>query len=100
MQWVNLLAQTQTLGGDPVNNYLTPLISLGGFGLLLILLLTGRVVTKSAFDEMRSDRDAYKAAAELATQTLAKNQATMDKLTDQGDVDSRLLTEIKAQAEE
>jgi hypothetical protein len=75
---------------DPITPWLQPLYSLGGFGLLLALLLWGRVVTKSTHDEMRADRDAWKHAAELARED---RQSQIDRDA----VLLRLLEEIKAQ---
>lgn len=50
-----LLAQ---VAPDSISPFVNALISLGGFGLMLILLLTGKLVPKSGLDEMRADRDA------------------------------------------
>jgi hypothetical protein len=56
----------------------------GAVGLLLTavwLVLTGKIVPKSLHDEVRQDRDAYRAAAETAIAATVKTAASVDRLT-------------------
>lgn len=69
------------------------MVSLGGFGLLLMLLLTGRLVTKSQYEEVKADRDSYKKTAELL---LNDKQADLTRDTTM----IHLLEEIKELAKE
>lgn len=94
MPWPILLSQTSTT--DPTYGYANALISLGGFGLLLVLLLLGRVVTKATLDEMRTEKEAWRTAAELANQTVVSLQESLRQFADQGEISNKLLTEIKA----
>jgi hypothetical protein len=94
-QWF-VLAQVANLSQDPTYQWITPLVSLGGFGFLLVLLLLGRVQTKAAYDEMKEDRDAWKAACEISNQSLSSAQASLKQFADAGEVTNRLLTEIKS----
>jgi hypothetical protein len=95
MQWPSIVSQAAPVT-DPTSGYVGPLISLGGFGLLLVLLLLGRVVTKATLDEMRTEKEAWRTAAELANQTVVSLQESLRQFADQGEISNKLLTEIKA----
>lgn len=55
----------------------------GATGLLLVavwLVLSGRIVPRSLHDEVRRDRDVYRAAAETALKASAEQAANVGKL--------------------
>ena len=83
------LAQTPTV--DPLSPFMTALISLGGFGLLIVLLLTGWVVTKRAYDELRSDRDSWRRAYEDEHSLRMKLERSTDTVLEQGRLTIHLL---------
>src|SRR5688500_3513863 len=87
---------SQTTQTDPLQPWLTPLFNLGGFGLLLLLLLIGRLWPKASYDEMRLDRDAYKQAWQTERDAHVALQKTVETVVGQGELTNKLLTEIKA----
>lgn len=84
---------------DPISPFSTAIISLGGFGLLLLLLLFGRLVTKSQYDELRADRDAWRAACEReqANNTDLREQVVA-MLVEQGKTNTKFLEDLKEAA--
>jgi hypothetical protein len=84
--WVPVLLQAAP--NDPLDSWMTPLVSLGGFGLLLILLLTDRLYTRSAYQEMKAERDSYKRTTEIL---LANEQTDLKR----DEVIHRIFEEIR-----
>jgi hypothetical protein len=60
---------------------LVDLLKTGGpFGIVLVLMVTGFLVTKGAHDDMRADREAWRAAFETER---AAHQTTREALTEE-----------------
>lgn len=56
----------------------------GAVGLLLLAVwavLSGRIIPRATHDEVRKDRDAYRAAAETALAATAESAAQVERLT-------------------
>jgi hypothetical protein len=59
--------------------WLTPLYNLGGFGCMLVLILTGGLWTKKAVEDLREDRDNWRKTAETSMSALTTLQSQVDK---------------------
>ena len=96
-----LLMQTASSSGSDPSYYgfATPIIGLGGFGLLLILLLIRRLVLISELDETKADRDTWKDSAFKLMDALSVAQASLKELSDQNEITDKLLSEIKDQGQ-
>lgn len=89
-----LLAQTAP-STDIFSSFLPGIVSLGGFGLLLMLILTGYLVTKKNYDEMKQDRDDWRNRSDAESALRVKAQEALTIALEQGQTTALALEEIR-----
>lgn len=90
---------SQTAIVDPtIQPFATTILNSGGIGLLLLLVLTGRLMVRSAFDELKADRAAWKTAYETERDARTQEHSTLELLVEQGKLSYKVLEDIQADA--
>lgn len=90
------LAQAAT--ADPLSPWLTPIYNLGGFGLLLFLLLVGKLWTKAAYEKQEQAADAWKTAYEIERDAHIKLQQDRQAQLERDQITHKLLEDLKSSA--
>jgi len=81
---------------DLMSPYMATLISMGGFGFLLLLLLTNKIYTKYAYDQRTEERDYYREAFEVERAAHSETQKSRDLSVEQNKLVIHLLEELKS----
>jgi hypothetical protein len=84
---------------DPLGPFSAALYNLGGFGLMVVLMLIGRLVVKSSVDEIKGDRDAWKKAWEVERDARIALQEQVQTGVEAGKLTNKLLEDLKTSAQ-
>ncbi|NAZ73840.1 hypothetical protein GTQ99_00145 [Kineococcus sp. T13] len=83
---------------DSLSPFTMSLVALGGWGFLIFAVLTGILVTKRQYDEMKAQRDEWRDVARMSEEARRTLEQSVNPLIEQVKTSNHLLNSIRDRA--